>query len=285
MKKIIMLVIFAIVTIVVNAQTKVDTLTNEKIIKLTKLGLQPSIIINKIQSSYTQFDVSTDGLIKLSDNNVSADVINEMIKTDTKTQQTVANQKDLNDPKTMRKTGIYLYNPKDSIKIIRRIDPTVTANEKSGGFGTTLAQHYTAGLAKDKLKSNIAGKNSKMQIDDPSPVFYFYFETNKNPGADNWFFASATSPNEFALIKLDEKKDSREMVIGDANAYGSSIGISNKIKIPFKYEEVSEDIYKVTFEQPLKKGEYCFLYASSIPTRYSNDKVFDFGIKQKSEKK
>ena len=60
---------------------------------------------------------------------------------------------------------------------------------------------------------------------------YFYFENNSNPAGDDWFFATATSPNEFVLVKLDEKKDSREMVVGDANAYGSSSGISNKIKI------------------------------------------------------
>ena len=28
----------------------------------------------------------------------------------------------------------------------------------------------------------------------------------------------------------------------------------------------------------LKSGEYCFIYASTAPNRYSNDKVFDFGI-------
>ena len=278
MKKIITIIILSFVTFFANAQTKVDTLTNEKVIKLSKLGLQPSVIVNKIQTSYTLFDVSTDGLINLSDNGVSADVINEMMKTDAKAQLTIANQKDLNDPKTMRKTGIYLYNPKDSVKIIRRVDPTVTSTNSSGGFGTALAQHYSYGLAKDKLKSNISGKNSKMQIIDTNPVFYFYFETNTNPGADDWFFATATSPNEFCLVKLDEKKDSREMVVGDANAYGSSSGISNKIKVSFDYEEVTEGIYKVTFKQPIEKGEYCFLYASSTPTRYSNNKVFDFGI-------
>jgi len=262
----------------VYAQTKVDTLTNEKVIKLSKLGLQPSVIINKIQTSYTLFDVSTDGLIKLSDNGVSADVINEMMKTENKAQMDAANEKDMNDPMTMRKAGIYFYNPKDNVKPIRRVDPAVTATNKSGGFGSALARAYSYGLSKDQLKSSLAGKNSKLQIDDPNPVFYFYFENNSNPDGGNWFFATATSPNEFVLVKLDIKKDSREMAVGEANAYGSSTGISNKVKIPFDYEEVGDDIYKVTFKQPLAKGEYCFLYASSTPTRYSNDKVFDFGV-------
>jgi len=278
MKTNFILAILTLVTLTVHAQIKVDTLTNEKVVKLSKLGLQPSVIINKIQSSYTAFDVSTDGLIKLSDSGVSADVINAMMKTDTKAQLAVANQKDINDPKTMRKTGIYFYNPQDNTKPIKRVDPTVTSTNKSGGFGTALAQAYTYGIVKSKVKSDIAGKSSRMQINDPTPVFYFYFENNANPGGDDWFFATATSPNEFVLVKLDQKKDSREMVVGDANMYGSSTGISNKIKVPFEYEEVTDGIYKVTFKQKLAKGEYCFLYASTTPTRYSNNKVWDIGI-------
>ena len=262
----------------VNAQTKVDTLTNEKVIKLSKLGLQPSVIINKIQTSYTLFDVSTDGLINLSENGVSADVINEMMKIENEAQMANANQKDMNDPLTMRRTGIYFYNPEDSLKPIRRVDPTITTTTKSGGLGSAIARAYSYGVAMDYLISSLAGKNSRMQIDDPDPVFYFYFENNSNPDGDDWFFATATSPNEFVLVKLGTKKDSRVIAVGEANAYGSSTGISNKMKIPFDYEEVEDGIYKVTFKQPLAKGEYCFLYASSTPTRYSNNKVFDFGI-------
>ena len=56
-----------------------DTLTNAKIIQLTKLGLQPSVILLKMHSSVTHFDVSTDALVNLSTNSVSTDVINEMM--------------------------------------------------------------------------------------------------------------------------------------------------------------------------------------------------------------
>lgn len=68
------------------------------------------------------------------------------------------------------------------------------------------------------------------------------------------------------------------MVIGSGNAYGSSLGIPNKSKVPFDYVEEAPCVYKVTFSSPIDKGEYCFTYASSNPNRYSNDKVFDFSI-------
>lgn len=261
-----------------NAQTKVDTLTNATVIKLSNLGLQPSIVIAKIQGSYANFDVSTDALINLSENGVPADVINEMIKVDTQLKSTAANQKDMNDPLTKRTSGIYSYNPKDSTASLRQVDPTVISTNKSGGIGKALANRYTLGMAKDKIKSNLSGAKSHLQIEETSPVFYFYFDISSSANAGNWFFATATSPNEFVLVKLDEDKNHREMVVGDMNDYGGTSGVPDKIKVQFEYAKVSEGIYKVTFEEPLKKGEYCFLYANATPTSFSNDKVFDFGI-------
>ena len=261
-----------------SAQTKTDTLTNAKIIKLTKLGLQSSVVITKIQNSYTIFDVSTDGLINLSDNGVSADVINEMMRVDTQSKNAIANQKDLKNPLTKRATGIYFYNPKDSIEPLRQVDPTVVSTNKTGGLGTALGQVYGLGLAKEKVKSSLSGSDSHLQIEENSPVFYFYFESNANRTADSWFFATATSPNEFVLAKLDENKSNRQLVVGDMNAYGGTSGVRDNLKVPFDYVKVAEGIYKVTFKQPLKTGEYCFLYANATPTSYSNDKVFDFGI-------
>lgn len=260
-----------------NAQ-KVDTLTNDKIITLVKVGLKPPVIITKIQTSYNIFDVSTDALIKLSNAGVSSDIITIMMNAKTREQTSAANQKDINDPKTMRRTGIYFFNPSSSFKPINRVDPTVTSTGKSGGFGSFVAQVYTYGIAKSNVKSSIAGEKSRMQINDSNPVFYFYFESNANPKADDWFFATATSPNEFVIVKLKERKDGREMVIGSSNDYASSSGIKNKEKISFEYEEVGEGIYKVYFKQKIEQGEYCFLYASSTPTQYSNNKVWDFGI-------
>jgi hypothetical protein len=76
-----LLILFAILLAnIAISQKKVDSLNNESIIQLTKIGLQPSVIVIKINSCVNNFDVSTDGLVNLSTNGVSADVINAMIK-------------------------------------------------------------------------------------------------------------------------------------------------------------------------------------------------------------
>lgn len=261
------------------SQKKVDSLNNESIIQLTKMGLQPSVIVIKINSSVNNFDVSTDGLVNLSTNGVSADVINEMIKYESNKQQAIANIKDLNDPLTPRSSGVYYYNPDNKEKSLTRVDPTVMGGNKAGGFGAAMASSMTYGLSSSSVKSILAGNTSNLQINENRPVFYFYFDDGEKFNRENWFFASATSPNEFVLVHLDQKKDRREMVIGKENAYGSSSGIPDKNKVKFNYSEVAPGIYKVTFDDfPINKGEYCFTYASSNPNRYSNDKVFDFCI-------
>ena len=254
-----------------------DVLTNEKIIKLSKLGLQPTIIVSKIQTSETSFDVSTDALIRLSDNGVSADVISEMMKIDNKAKKAYASKLDIKDPNKWHKPGIYLYDPNDAENPVRQVDPSVASGIKSGGLGVALAQAYSSGIATNNLKSSLAGKFSRLQITNPNPVFYFYFESNNNPNNDDWFFATASSPNEFVLVRMEQSKSKRTLIVGSSNYYGSSSGIANK-SIPYDYVKIADGIYKVTVKQPLKAAEYCFAYASSVPNRYSNDKVFDFGV-------
>jgi hypothetical protein len=258
-----------------NAQNNEDILTNETIIQLTKIGLQPSVIISKIHSSITKFDVSTDALIKLGNNSVAADVINEMMKVNSEHKSVELTQKDANNPNTMHAPGIYYYNPNDPEKQLRRVDPTVVGSQE-----THAASYY--GIGGGGSKSNISGGESKLQIYERTPTFYFYFEENANPMMSNWWFATATSPNEFALVKLNESKKSRSFqtgIVSSGGGYsGGSSGIPEKVKLPFEYNEVSPGIYSVTFKTPLKPGEYCFVYASSAPDRYSNNKVFDFGI-------
>lgn len=255
-----------------------DTLYNKTIISLTKMGLPPQTIISKIQTSITSFDVSINALLNLQSNGVGGDVINEMIKINDKANTQASKEKNSSNPNVMHRSGIYYYNPSNLNNPLKRVDPTVTSSNKSGGVGTAVAQYYTYGIAKNKIKTELSGKNSHLQINEDNPVFYFYFENNSNPSSDNWFFATATSPHEFDAVILDVNRDSRVMSIGESNAYGSSSGVKSKIKIQIDYLEVAEGIYKVTFKHPLKKGEYCFLYSSATPSRFNNNKVFDFGI-------
>lgn len=86
MKKTVLVVIKSIffLLIVLNSRAQSlspsDTLKNETIIRLVKAKLSETVIIGKINRSICSFDVSTDGLISLKDNQVPDTVINTMIE-------------------------------------------------------------------------------------------------------------------------------------------------------------------------------------------------------------
>src|SRR4051812_3043023 len=144
-----------------------EILRNSDIIKLTKLDLSPSVVVSKIRKSRSNFDVSIDALVILKTEGVNAEVINEMINVSPAEHNEVPEQKhytepkappatnyaeeappapvNYNDPKTMRKAGVYYYNRSNPNKLFIPIDPTVVSGSKSGGFGTAVAQNYTYG--------------------------------------------------------------------------------------------------------------------------------------------
>ncbi|WP_179415917.1 hypothetical protein HDF19_06225 [Mucilaginibacter sp. E4BP6] len=63
---------FAIVLlfITISSSYAQDVLTNKSIIALSKAGLPSSIIVNKMKTTACSFDLSTNALIDLKNNNV-----------------------------------------------------------------------------------------------------------------------------------------------------------------------------------------------------------------------
>jgi len=251
------------------ASAQTETLTNDDVIKLSKLDLPPAAIISKIKNSKSHFDVSVDALVTLKQQGVNGEVVSEMIGTASREEKVVASQKDYRDPKTMRKHGIYYYNKGDTSNLFVPLDPTDISNSKSGGFGTHVAQHYTYGMAKNNHVSELSGAHSRRQIEHNRPRFYFYCDP-----------ATSISPNEFSLVQLKEKNDSRQMIVGASNRYGHESGISEKQKVDFAYDQIADGVYKVYFKEPLDAGEYCFIYTGAAPVQGFRNKVYDFGISE-----
>lgn len=246
------------------AQAK-DTLTNETIIQLTQMGLQSDVVILKIKSSFTKFDVSTNKLINLTNNKVPSEVIREMIKS-------ASDHHDLNqvaviskNPELPHPTGIYYYNPLDSIKNLIKIDPAPSSyTAGGGGYG---------GWGGGSRAAEISGEESSLKIASHTPIFYFYFNDN-NKNTYNWI--SASTPKEFALVEFDVKRGHRSFKIGSNSSGGFSSnsrdGIPDKFQKPFEYVLINEGVYKITFNKPIKKGEYCFVLQNDV------SKVYDFEV-------
>src|SRR2546430_11113469 len=97
-----------------------EVLTNAKVINMSKAGLPVSIIVNKIRASKTNFDISSDELIRLQQARVSTEIINAMVDASSNasvvTSRTGAgdvSKNDPDDPSSAHEAGIYLFEQKD----------------------------------------------------------------------------------------------------------------------------------------------------------------------------
>jgi len=257
-----------------------EVLTNEKVVTMVKAGLTAGIIVNKIRLSKSNFDTSTDELIRLKNAKVPDEVINAIVaasSTDATTKAAVGagdvTLTDPHDPMSAHEAGIYLYQETRGEKRMIQLEPSVSKQTKSGGF---LASAVTYGIAKIKFKASLAGAAAPLQIATPRPVFYFYFEIKNSGLSTNTHYA--TSPSEFSLVKFDQKSNSREVTVSQANAFGAQSGTMDKAARGFNVEKLAPGVYRVTPQQDLAEGEYGFYNAAGAQGA-SSAKIFDFSIK------
>lgn len=269
------------------AQTQREIVTNAKIIELVRIGLDEDIIVEKIRQSECQCDTSTDALAKLKAGKVSNAVILAMMNAVSGTKTYSENGPpspngrstrvvgDQTEPgmellRQMPEPGIYLSADGN----LTAIEPTVYSGSKSSFLGTAL----TYGIKKTKIRAVIRGKSANLQVKTARPEFYFLFSREfGNAGAVMSGIAgySATSPNEFMMISMKVKENSREATLGEIGAFSASTGASDKEIREFNFEKIRPGLYKVTPKADLTAGEYCFYYAGNGG---AGSKVFDFGV-------
>ncbi len=262
-----------------------ETMTNQEVISLTKAGLNSSLIINKIKSSKTQFDLSTDSLIALKKAGVGDDIVAAMLEAKSgksiQTAQPAAApgqaSGDPNDPMAPHSFGIYIFEERDGARKMTQLSPTVSAQNRTGGGFTAAVTPF--GLGKVKTKANLPGRNAALQLKETKPVFYFYLDTSS--GGLNTASGIPSSPNEFTLVRFNQRSDNREVTIAKTNSWGSKGGLSDEYVVPLSAESLGNGIFKITPNADLKKGEYGFYLLNSGNSNASagmGSKYFDFGV-------
>ena len=261
-----MMLLAALLSFSAFAQT--ETLTNDSVISMVKAGLGTTVVVNKIRTSKSQFNLSTNELIRLKESGINEEILMAMQGySESSDKTTVANgerdrdvlptprnvSNDENNPLAPHDIGIYLYTERGNDRKMTELESNaVTGGRVAGMAGTAL----TYGLWMSKNKVKIPGSTANLQIKEPQPVFYFYLNPkDRTMQAVKYFPASV---NQFQMIKFDVKGKSREIAVGKSNSYYSKTGIPDNNLVEFNYEKVGDGIYKVTPKQVLKAGEYGF---------------------------
>jgi len=262
--------VFTIIVLFVAFQLAAqETITNESVVQMKELGFDDYMIIDKINSSDVKFDASIAALSKLKKAGVSSEVISLIMEK--------------SKHNTKSKTGIYFDNNGKQ----KLIQPSVF----SGSNSNAAAQRLVSGLINSKKKAQLPRTKSNNVLKTSTPEFTFVFDPSSGQvdnmqntqgsqaGYLNWWFRTATNPNEFVLVKLTvkEKKNLREVVTGKKSWISSSEGIDPKYALSFKIEEIEGHKFKVA-PASLEPGEYCFIYQGQVPQGRTNQSVFDFSI-------
>lgn len=254
-----------------------EVLTDDTIVSLVKAGLGPDTIVAKINASRGSYDTSTDALIRLKQASVPDPVIAAMVNRSKSPVMANAMLDNTSpDPMAPHSPGIYLFDGRGSGRM-DRIDATVSNQTKTSNI---LGYALTYGLSSAKVKTVIPNPTARVQAVSTRPVFYFFFNQSNVLASltdfSTGFTASASSPNEFSLIRLEKKRDHREAVVGSVAFASVKSGISDKARIPFTYDDVAPGVFKVTPSMDLPAGEYGFVY--SVNGSNKSARIFDFSV-------
>lgn len=243
----------------VSAQDK-EVITNNTIVKMVKAKLGEDIIISKIRDSKTNFDLSTDILIKLKEDGVSDNVINAM--QNPQTQPSAAPQ---SQNSSVSSAGdIFIVQGEKNVEM-----------EYVAGFTKTITSAYSMGFTgsmKTKFVIMANGEKASFRIKDKNPAFY-----------------TKLHPSEIGLVIFDtdtyNKKPVRYVLrVGDMWQTGGQAAGPAQTNIEFDSKKEPDGLYKITLKAPLEKGDYGFIApgtgrgSAGSWNPSSSYRIFDFGV-------
>jgi hypothetical protein len=245
-----------------------ETLNNDSVLALIAAELGDEVVIAKIANSSANYDLSTSSVIALKQKGVSGPVLAAMINASS-VKSAPSLSFDSPDPLVPHPSGIYLSGTDK----MTRIESTTTREARTSGM---LGAVLTGGLTGLRVKAAINGAVAPLKIKQKFPVFYFYFDqAAQGLGATG---GTVTSPNEFSLIRFEQKKGKREAVVGSAGLGGQKAGLRDKDQREFQSDQIAPGVYKVTVSSELTPGEYGFVSGSVGSGANATFRVFDFGV-------
>lgn len=267
-------VLLCSIAITTSATAYGQEMNNSSVLSLSKAGLSDDLVIAKINTQPCGYDVSINSIIALRNSGLADKIISAMVlrcANSTKQNGKVGDENS-SDPKIKRTPGIYVMESWRTPNVIQPIKATRSGGMKTSGNGSIVFPLIA--------KLVVPGIQSRLPIQTSRPTFYFYFNTSDQKVSQFGSEASegTESPEEFSLIKMKAKKDTRELEMGRASAYGGALvafrkGLSLKNAIKFDTQTEGDGIFRVVPSAPLEAGEYAFVFTGGEGSR-----IYDFSI-------
>ena len=273
-----------------------EVLTNRTVIEMVNAHLPDELILAKIGSSQSSYDVTTAGLMELTKAKVPMPIIKAMMAQggggsapvvvpapavrSGMPASVVSGAAAFGEPDPPAEPGVYILGDSLGARVYVQIEAAAYSQGKTGGW---LKSAITYGIAKTTIKAVVRGETSNVQASNDSPVFYFVFENTKSSLSNaGGFFGGVTSPNEFTLIRLKVTEGSRETTVMSSNIFGTQSGASDKSVVPFSFTKVRPGIYRVAPKSKLDAGEYGFISAAGFSAPMvgvGSNRLWDFTVR------
>lgn len=260
-----------------------EVLTIEQVGQLSAAGVGDEALIAKIRSSGASYDLTADQMLSLKKAGVSSAVMAAMLSSSPATGAAPAMSTTSPDPMVPHPAGIYLLDSAAIAPQMRKIDPILSSQAKTGGI---IGSAMTLGIATTSIKVTIAGETSNIRTSSRTPIFYFFFDES-NPGASQ---ASPfrvengpdiLSPREFVLARLMKKDGRREARVGSINIAGAKTGVMDKDRAIFIFDRVRAGVFRIYPQSQLEPGEYGFvmpILGGVMGAGSTMARIFDFTV-------
>jgi len=269
MRKGILSALFLCLTLtwIIFAQEGRKPLGNSDILEMSKAGLPENTIILAIQKGPTAFDTSTQVLIQLKNQGVTAPVLDAMIRAGTASASSTPNpaptrENNMINPLTSSANvsvpsagGVCLIDGPHRTSM-KYSTPEMRSNSMLGAVVNPLH--------KSRIRAAFSGNHAQIRTKNTSPGFELSIASDANP------------TDVVSLVRLKPKSDSREIETLRGGITGGSSGFRKEDRLPITLEEATgstapgQKLYRIKPINPLVPGEYALVFGSAA--------YYDFGV-------
>jgi hypothetical protein len=222
-------------------------LTNARVVELSKLGLDDDIVIAKIRNGNCQFQLGDSDLVALKKAGVSAKVIAAMLDAGSSTTTSVTAMPKAAETNSVASpaagptaAGMYVSNGDTFTKIMGQILSTKRT-------GSLLVSDLTMHIKTSKVNAQLLGAHAQ-NVTGPNPQFIFIPAKQEGDAGVN--------AGDLILIRMEQKKDRRQLEVGATGAWRQSSGVALSHEIQLVRTEMRPGAYKIAPTTALSKGEY-----------------------------
>jgi hypothetical protein len=237
---------------ILSAQESKEPIKNDRVVAMTKAGIDDATIVKVIEAGGTEWDASPAALIALKSAGVSNRVIDAIVSAA--------------HSKSGTANGLYARLEEIGVYVNLRERPVPLRieiiNWRSGGAlkqALTWSRGHLNGLVNKPL--------SALRLEpSPSPEFIIYCP-------------EGASAEEYQLLRFWEKRDRREFRLTTGGVVHASSGADmNAMQVDI--DRLGPRLYRVTASYPLQAGEYGFLPpgAALSASAASAGKIYTFAI-------